>query len=149
MNDKVDIMVRDTLIADDLTLVRTAFEAAGLQTIIRVMPPRRDIDPSWLVLITFPLQTMLQVALERMGADAFERLRRLAGTLRNRPRRRVAGHSELVILKCTDSSARIVLEPDLPQDAYRVLVEQVVPLVIDGEWRYDRQRARWSRHDVR
>lgn len=148
MNDKVDVLVRDALSTDDLSLVRTALEAAGMQATIRVMPPRRGVDPSWLLLITFPMQTMLKVALERMAADAFEHLKRLAGSLHNRSRARVAAPSDLVILKCTDSSARIVLEPDLPLDAYRILVEQVVPIVRDGEWRYDRQRARWSSHDV-
>ncbi|MGH3989921.1 MAG: hypothetical protein ACRDTZ_21805, partial [Pseudonocardiaceae bacterium] len=136
------------LSTDDLSLVRTALEAAGIQATIRVMPPRRGIDPSWLLLITFPVQTMLKVALERMAADAFEQLKRLAGSLHNRAGARVAAPSDLVILKCTDSSARIVLEPDLPLDAYRILAEQVVPIVRDGEWRYDRQRLRWSSHDV-
>lgn len=148
MNNKVDVLVRDALSTDDLSLVRTVLEAAGMQATIRVMPLRRGIDPSWLLLITFPMQTMLQVALERMGSDAFEHLKRLAGALRNRAKARVVAPSDLLILKCTDSSARIVLEPDLPPDAYRILVEQVVPIVRDGEWRYDRQRARWSSHNV-
>jgi hypothetical protein len=148
VNDTVDVLVRDPLSTDDLSLVRTALEAAGMQATIRVMPPRRGIDPSWLLLITFPLQTMLQVALERMGADAFEHLKRLFGALRNRAKARAAAPPDLLVVQCTDSSARFVLEPDLPQDAYRILVEQVVHIARDGQWRYDRQRARWSSHDV-
>jgi hypothetical protein len=148
VTDTVDVLVHDVLSTDDLSRVRTALEAAGMQATIRVMPPRRGIDPSWLLLITFPAHTMLKVALERMGAEAFEQLKRLAGALRNRTRARAAAPSDLLILQCTDSSARIVLEPDLPQDAYRILVEQVVHIVRDGEWRYDRQRARWSSHDA-
>ncbi len=143
MNADIEVYTQADISADELADVESALRELGLRPTIRVLPTRRGLEVSWLVLVTFPAQAMLRSMLDKFGADAYESLKELAARVRHRPRAGSGAAVKAVVLQSADTGARITLEPDLPAEAFRTLADKVLSGSDGGEWHYDRQQGRW------
>ena len=144
MSAAVQVYAQQGVSADELAEVETALRELGLEPSSRVMPTRRGVEITWMVLIAFPAQALLSSTMDRLGAEAYEALKRLTGRILRRLRRDADGPRHALLLQTSDTGAKIRLEEDLPERAYRSLVEQVLHETGGGEWRYDRQQDRWT-----
>jgi hypothetical protein len=120
-----------------------AFRTIGITARSRVIPPRRGAgDLQWLVLAALPLQAFLGGLGTEMAKTAYESLKRLVAVV-------VGGQAEqtrsnqVLVLEDPTSQLQIVLEADLPTDAYRQLVGLDLSTIRQGPLHYDRQRSEW------
>jgi hypothetical protein len=119
-----------------------AFHAIGVTARTRTIPTRRGGEQlPWLVLAALPLQAFLSGLGSKLAEGTYEGLKRLVARL---PRHQSAAQStQVLVLEDPDSRLQIVLEPDLPTDAYRQLVTLDLSAIQQGQLRYDRNRAMW------
>jgi hypothetical protein len=120
-----------------------AFRTIGVTALARVVPPRRGVgDLPWLVLAALPLQAFLGGLGSEAAKGTYEGLKRLvAVVVGGRPE--PARPDQVLVLEDPTSQLRIVLEADLPTDAYRQLVELDLSAYLQGPLHYDRQRSKW------
>jgi hypothetical protein len=119
------------------------FRTIGVIARARVIPPRRGAgDLQWLVLAALPLQAFLGGLGSEVAKTAYEGLKRLVAVV-------VGGQAEqtrsnqVLVLEDPTSQLQIVLEADLPTDAYRQLVGLDLSTIRQGPLHYDRQRSEW------
>jgi hypothetical protein len=121
-----------------------AFHSIGVTARARVIPPRRGVgDLQWLVLAALPLQAFLGGLGSEAAKGALEGLKRLVTVVvASRPAEAVRP-DQVLVLEDPMSQLQIVLEADLPTDAYRQLVELDLSAIRQGPLHYDRQHSRW------
>ena len=142
----VELVATAELSPADVTDIEDAFRTLDLHPVTRIMPPRRGADTAWLVVAALPAHAFLKALTEQVGSDAYQALRALAERVLGRAAHR-DGPPRSLILESTETGASIILEDDLPLDAYRHLFEQLSDQQLDGvdhQLRYDRRRKRWS-----
>jgi hypothetical protein len=142
----VELLATAELSQADLTDIEDAFRTLDLRPVTRIMPTRRGPDTALFVIAALPAQAFLKALLEQVGSDAHQALRALAERVLRRAAHR-RGSPRSLVLESTETGARIVLEADLPPDAYRHLFEQLSDQQLDDadhQLRYDRRRRRWS-----
>jgi hypothetical protein len=107
---------------------------------------------TWIVLASLPLQAFLSGLGSKAAEDAYAKLRALVRRLANGRRRHEAAppaEQKLpaspvpMILLDSDTGLQIVLEEDLPSDAYRELVAMDLSKFSFGPLHYDQARHRW------
>jgi hypothetical protein len=79
---------------------------------------------------------------EDFAADAYRRLRSLVGAVVGRDRAQPRSPRAL-LLQDPDTGVRVVLEPDLPDEAYRLLLDVDLSRIHRGPLHYDRHGRRW------
>ncbi len=124
-------------------MIVDAFRAVGVTAHTRTVPTRRGMQELyWLVLATLPLQGFLTGLGEAVGEEAFRRLKRLVGRVREA---RASGTSaaEPLVLQDAETGLQVVLEADLPPEAYEALPALDLSEFERGPLRYDRQRREW------
>ncbi|WP_406173749.1 CHAT domain-containing protein [Streptomyces sp. NBC_00996] len=108
---------------------------------VRVWPTRRGPDElHWLFLVALPLQSFLGGFGGRLADDAY---RRLKSALRRAPSDQAPGAPRPVVLQDTATGARIVLGPEVDDEAYRKLRALDLARFRHGTLRYDATEARW------
>ncbi|MGA4837799.1 hypothetical protein [Streptomyces sp. G45] len=119
-----------------------ALTALGLAVSVRVLPPRRVIEPlSWLVLIALPLHAFLRTLGDKAGEDGYRRLSEaLRGFRRPAP---AAAPPPPVVLQDPATGLRVVLDHDLPDEGYRQLLAVDLTQYRLGPLHYDRAQGRW------
>lgn len=142
----VELLATAELSLADVTDIEDAFRVLDLHPVTRMMPTRRGPEMALLVVAALPAQAFLKALMDQVGSDAYQALRGLAERVLKRAPRR-DGSPRSLVLESTETGARIVLESDLPPDAYRHLFEQLSNQQLDDvvhQLRYDRHRRRWS-----
>jgi hypothetical protein len=140
---KAEVLVAATVSSDQEQRIAEAFRSFGVVTRTRVVPPRRGVgELQWLVLAAVPLQAFVGALASRFAEDAYKGLKRLVSQT-------LGGHSEapgpeqVLVLQDPVSRLQVVLEADLPTEAYQQLVSVDFSAVRRGPLHYDRQRHAW------
>ncbi|MEU5686245.1 hypothetical protein [Streptomyces venezuelae] len=124
-----------------------AFEGLGAPP-VRVrhtVDHRGAADIPWIVLASLPLQAFLTGLGAEAVKDAYEAfkgvVRRTARPEVREPR--AEGAARPIVLQDASSGLDIVLEPDLPAEAYERLTTLDLAEFAVGPLHYDRDRGRW------
>jgi hypothetical protein len=137
-----EVLVRPGMSTVDEYDVAEAFATIEVAATTRLVPSQRTLNGAeWLVLAMLPLQAFLSGLGSKLAEDAYLGLKDVAGRIL---RRSSPGRSERVlVLQDTATGLQVVLEPDLPTEAYRRLVELDLSAYRHGPVRYDRSRNAW------
>lgn len=141
-----EVFLDGTVTDADTGPLLDVFSAAGITVQVRTMPSLRDTGTlGWLVLAALPLQAFLSAVGTKTAEDSYAKLRAAV--------RRLAGHRAtgelsadrppLLVLQDSGTGLQIILEPDLPADAYRQLTELDLTRFRIGPLHYDRRLRRW------
>ena len=145
---RVDVLMDGEASPDEVTAVEEVFKEEGIGASVRATYFRKSLDElPWVifisgvafVLILDFLRAAAQGAGREAGRDAYQGLRRLVSRLyaarQNKP--------GSVIYKDTETRTIIVLQEDLPQEAYRLLTEMGPDKLNGGNWIWDFDQNRW------
>lgn len=122
--------------------VVTTFSQFGIDARVRrTLNHRGSADLEWFVLAALPLQAFLSGLGAEAVKDFYAGLKRLVGRVPS-PSLPVPNRVPLV-LQDTRSGVRIVLEPDLPAQAYQLLLGLDLGHCRAGPLHYDRAAQRW------
>jgi hypothetical protein len=142
-----DVLLRSVVSAADERDVMEAFSAIGVAATIRFAPTRRRLDGvEWLVLAALPLQAFLSGLGSKLAEDVHGGLKNAVGRIlhcRSEPAR----HQPTLVLQDTASGVQIVLEPELPIQAYKCLLQLDLPAFRHGSLHYDRDSGAWQSVD--
>ncbi len=139
------LLVDRRLSPEDLQDIEQAFRAAGLRPTVYRAPARRGPEElNWLVVAAIPLSSFLTTMGTKLAEDSYRELRQLA--------QRVFGRAPMskpstLVLEDQDTGTQVVLEPDLPENGYRALLETDLAGLGGERVRYDRTQDRWIRSD--
>jgi hypothetical protein len=108
---------------------------------------------TWIVLASLPLQAFLSALGSKAAEDSYAKLRALVHRLANArhahepvpsaaPETPASSPAPMILLD-SDTGLQIVLEADLPADAYRELVAMDLSEFRLGPLHYDQARHRW------
>jgi hypothetical protein len=138
-----DVLIRPGTSTDDEYDVVEAFTKMDVVATTRLAPTQRSLNGvEWLVLAVLPLQAFLSGLGSKLAEDVYYELKDVVGRIlrRSNPGRR----ERALVLQDTVSGLQVVLEPDLPIEAYRRLVELDLSAFRHGPVRYDRSRNAWQ-----
>lgn len=119
---------------------------SGLGFLVECRRKRSHRSPdglTWLVLAALPLQAFLSGLGEQVADDLYAKLEKL---VRRRPAERDSSSADNqvpLVLQDSETDLRIVLEADLPAEAYRQLVGLDLNAYRVGPLHYDRSRGEW------
>ncbi|MFD0507347.1 hypothetical protein ACFQ0G_40565 [Streptomyces chiangmaiensis] len=138
----------DSKAASDL---RDRCEQLGFVTAVRHTHHARDFgDIAWLVLAALPLQAFLDGLAGEAAGDSYRGIKRLVERLVPGRNRAPADETSIpasvtapLVLQDWDSGLQVVLEADLPPEAYRQLVGLDLSAFRTGPVRYDKNLACW------
>ncbi|QTE02922.1 hypothetical protein [Streptomyces cyanogenus] len=135
-----DVVVDPRLPRAPEALLTEALTCLGLTPRVRELPRRRSPDQlAWMVMVTVPLHGFLKALADKSATDAYERLQKAVRGLR----KRTEEQPRPLVLQDPESSLRIVLDPDLPPEAYRQLLSLDLTGYRLGPLRYDTTHSRW------
>ncbi|MGQ0717771.1 MAG: hypothetical protein ACT4NP_10750 [Pseudonocardiales bacterium] len=90
-----------------------------------------------------PLHAFLSGLGSTAAQDVARGLKRLAGRLVG-TKRKTASSAQVLVLQDAVTRLQVVLEADLPAEAYQALVALDLSAFRQGPVHYDRQRGRWA-----
>ena len=138
-----EVLIAAELSLDDASQLRREFESVGLSVDLRETTPRRSLqDIAWLALAAVPLQPFFEKLAEEFAADAYRRLRSLASAVTGRGKAQPRS-PKVLLLQDPDTHVGVVLEPDLPDEAYKLLLDVDLSRFPRGPLHYDRHHRRW------
>jgi hypothetical protein len=138
-----DVLVVGTLSTEDADRLGQAFGDVGLAAELRQVPPRRSVgDFAWMLLAVLPLRPFFDQLVHDVAADAYKALKRLVGTVVRRGDQ-AAELPELVVLQDASTGIQVVLESDLPDEAYEQLFTLDLGTFRRGPVHFDRHRRVW------
>jgi hypothetical protein len=141
-----DVLIRPGISTDDEVV--DAFATIDVIATIRLVPTRRSLNGAeWLILAMLPLQSFLSGLGAKLAEDVHCGLKDVVGRIlgRSSPGRR----ERALVLQDTATGLQVVLEPDLPIEAYRRLVTLDFSAFHGGPVRYDRIRDVWQSDPAR
>jgi hypothetical protein len=133
----------------DERLLLDVLAGCGASTQLETIPVHRGESTAltWIVLAVLPLQAFLAALGSKMADDAYAQLRnlvkRLAAGRRPPAGPSPAGQPAPLVLLDRGTGLRIVLEADLPAEAYRQLTALDLSQFGTGPVHYDLARGRW------
>jgi len=120
-----------------------AFGVFGVTARTRVIPTRRGVEElQWLVLVALPLHAFLGGIGSALAEGATQGLKRLVGRVLGAAHETVSPQPVLV-LQDADTRLQVVLEADLPTEAYKALLSLDLATFQTGPLHYDRHRGTW------
>jgi hypothetical protein len=140
-----EVLVRPGMSTADEYDVAEAFATIDVAATTRPVPTQRSLNGvEWLVLAMLPLQAFLSGLGSKLAEDAYHGLKDVVGRIlrRSNPGQR----ERALVLQDTATGLQVVLEPDLPIEAYRGLVTLDLSAFHGGPVRYDRSRNAWQCH---
>jgi hypothetical protein len=140
---EADLLVTAEVSPEQERAVVDAFGELGVVARARVVPPRRSpSELQWLILAAVPLLAFLSSVASKLAEDAYQGLKRLVGRALG-DQLGPATSDRVLVLQDTTTRLQVVLEADLPADAYRQLVKLDLSAIRQGPVHYDRQRGQW------
>jgi hypothetical protein len=139
-----EVLVTAEVSAEAEQAIIETLRALDVAAHTRMVPTRRDVqDLQWLMLATLPLQAFLSEIGSAAAKNAALALKilvsRVIGT-----KRTTASSEQVLVLQDATTRLQLVLEADLPAEAYQALVALDLSTFQHGPVRYDRQRGRWA-----
>ncbi|MGH3869943.1 MAG: hypothetical protein ACRDSR_00260 [Pseudonocardiaceae bacterium] len=123
--------------------IAEAFGDLNVIARIRMVPTRRGLEQlHWLVLATLPLQALLSGLGSAAAQDVAQGLKHLVGRVFG-AKRTTAPSEQVLVLQDAVTRLQIVLEADLPTEAYQALIALDLSTFRQGPVHYDRHHARW------
>jgi hypothetical protein len=142
-----DVLLRSGASAPDERDVMEAFSAIGVAVTTRFAPTRRRLDGvEWLVLAALPLQAFLSGLGSKLAEDVHGGLKNAVDRILRR-RSESAQHEPALVLQDTASGVQVVLEPDLPIEAYKRLLQLDLSSFRHGLLHYDPSYDAWQSVD--
>ena len=138
-----DLLLTAEMPADKEQILLDTFASLGVRATPRVIPPRRGVDQTqWLVLAMLPLQAFLSGAGTALADDIHQGLKALVGRLSGS--KSDSAHTQRpLVLQDADTGLQVILEADLPEDAYQQLVDLDLSQFQLGPVHYDYRQRRW------
>lgn len=138
-----DVLVTAEVPAEEEKAIVEAFRALGVAARTRMAAARRGLDQlHWLVLAALPLQAFLSGLGSATAQDVANGLKRVVGRVGG-GRRATASAPQVLVLQDAMTRLQVVLEADLPAEAYQALIALDLSAFRQGPVHYDRQRGRW------
>ena len=120
-----------------------AFRALDVAARTRMVPARRGLDQlHWLVLAALPLHAFLGGLGSAAAQDVAHGLKRLVGRVVG-AKHTTESSEQVLVLQDAATQLRVVLEADLPAEAYQALVALDLSAFGQGPVHYDRHQRRW------
>lgn len=135
-------LLLDRYIGSELeTELVAMFDGFGFDTESRRELAHRDLsDLGWLVLAALPLQGFLTAIGEQAVKEIYSRVKKLG---RHKEKRALEDRRPPLVLQDADSGLQIVLEDDLPAEAYQKLIGLDLTAFRKGPLHYDRHQGAW------
>lgn len=129
--------------ADEIREVEAAFRSAGVGATVRAAYQRKGVaDFSWIVLATLPLTAFFTALASEAGRDAYRALRQFVRNVFSARQHSPQPQGSL-LARDTETCIEILLEPDLPDKAYRELLQLDLSAFELGSVKYDRDKGEW------
>jgi hypothetical protein len=140
---KADVLIAAGLSPAVRQEIIDAFAAAGVAAHPRMIPAHRGAgELQWLVLAALPLQAFLSGLGSAMAENVSETLKRMVGRIRQ-TQHPAAQPGQVLVLQDTKTRLQVVLEADLPAEAYDGLISLDLSKYRKGPLHYDRQGHKW------
>jgi hypothetical protein len=138
----IQLLVTANVPAEQEQAIVDAFGALGVVTHTRVIPARRGAgELQWMVLATLPLHAFLGSLGSKLAENAHQHLKRLIDrTFEKRPQ---VSSAEVLVLQDVATRLQVVLELDLPTEAYRQLLSLDLSTFQQGPLHYDPKHRKW------
>jgi len=121
-----------------------AFGALGVAARARMVPTRRGVgELQWLVLAALPLHAFLSALGSTLAEGALQGLKRLVGSVLGVRRDLPSQPPPVLVLQDAATRLQVVLEADLPTEAYQTLLSLDLSNYKKGPLHYDRDGGRW------
>jgi hypothetical protein len=141
---KVDLVLSDRMTTEITDEIETEFRSLGLVPTVRLLRTRRSAELSWMILATLPLASFLNALGSYVAEDTFRSLRRLLGRAGSRQDRApAAAGPRTLVLRDTESTTEVILDPDLSIEGYRALLASDLSVLSGTTMRYDPVRRSW------
>lgn len=138
-----EVLVTAEVSAEEEQAIVEAFRVLGVAARTRMAPTRRSLEQlHWLVLAALPLHAFLSGLGSAAAQDVAQGLKRLVGRVLG-GNRKVTSSPQVLVLQDAETRLQVVLEADLPAEAYQALVALDLSVFGQGPVHYDRQRGRW------
>jgi hypothetical protein len=137
------------LTGPDERLLLDMLAGCGVSTQVETVPVHRGESAAltWIVLAVLPLQAFLAALGSKMADDAYAPVRtlvrRLAAGRHQKPGASSARPPAPLVLLDRGTGLQVVLEADLPAEAYRQLTALDLSQFSHGPVHYDLGRGRW------
>jgi hypothetical protein len=142
-----EVLLKSGASAADEHDVMEAFSAIGVAATIRFAPTRRRLDGvEWFVLAALPLQAFLSGLGSKLAEDVYGGLKNAVDRILRRGSEPTQ-HEPALVLQDTVTRVQVVLEPDLPIDAYKRLLQLDLSSFRHGLLHYDRSYDAWQSVD--
>jgi hypothetical protein len=144
MTVPVDIHVTADVPPEGVDQLLHDVRAIGLDPTLKAVPMRRGgvNDLLWQVLLALPAQIFFEVLVQKFADEAYSQLKVLVGKALHR-RCEPQDCSRVLMLQDKTTGLRVVLESDLPLDAYQQLFLVNLSSITPGLLRYDQNRKEW------
>jgi hypothetical protein len=120
------------------------FEMVGSTAELREVSPRRSLgDIAWLALVALPLKPFYEQLAKDFATDAHRRLKALTGKMIYRRAEKPTSSPQVLVLQDSTTGVQVILEPDLPDEAFEQLLAFDLAAIRRGPLHYDRHRRRW------
>jgi hypothetical protein len=140
---KADVLIAAGLSPAERQDIIDALASAGVAAHPRMIPAHRGAgELQWLVLASLPLQAFLSGLGSAMAENVSETLKRIVGRIRQ-TQHPAARSNQILVLQDTKTRLQVVLEADLPAEAYEALVSIDLSKYRKGPLHYDWQRHKW------
>ncbi|MGH3916045.1 MAG: hypothetical protein ACRDTC_21945 [Pseudonocardiaceae bacterium] len=138
-----EVLITAEVSAEEEQAIVGAFRALGVAVRIRQVSTRRGLEQlHWLVLAALPLHAFLSGLGSAAAEDVVHGIKRLVGRVLG-GKRATASAGQVLVLQDAETRLQVVLEADLPVEAYQALVALDLSAFRQGPVHYDRQRGRW------
>jgi hypothetical protein len=139
-----EVLVNEATSTDQEQVVLEWFEELGISAQVRRPLSHRDPGTlGWLVLAALPVQAFLTALTGAFAEDVYGGLKKLVQRVSRRGGKAGDPVAPLV-LQDSETGLRIVLDADLPDEAYEQLRQLDLGQIGEGPVRYDRASRRWT-----
>ena len=138
-----DVLVTADVSADEERAIVEVFRALDVVARTRMVSTRRSPEQlQWLVLAALPLHAFLSGLGSAAAQEVAQGLKYLVGRVVG-AHRKTASSAQVLVLQDAATRLQVVLEADLPAEAYQALVALDLSAFRQGPVHSDRQRGRW------
>jgi hypothetical protein len=140
-----EVLLAAEIPPDQEQAIIDAFNALDVAARVRIIPTRRGAtELQWLLLAMLPLQAFLSTLGSTFGDEASHALKRLVGRAhRSQPKTAARQSVPVLVLQDAVTRLQIVLEADLPADAYKALLSLDLSNFHQGPLHYDQYHGVW------
>jgi hypothetical protein len=139
-----EVLVTPEVSAEEEQEIVEAFRGLDVTARPRMIYARRSLEQlQWLVLATLPLHAFLSGLGSAAAQDIAQGLKRLVGRVGGATPTTATSQQQVLVLQDVATRLQVVLEADLPEEAYQALVMLDLSVFQQGPVHYDRHRGRW------